>query len=44
MMLGYAKAIFNILLDIKNTPLDNHIQRGETVQLYSKRYDFISNL
>lgn len=27
----------------KNTPLDNHIQRGKTVQLFYKRYDFISN-
>lgn len=28
----------------KNTPLDNHIQRGKTVQPIYKRYNFILNL
>lgn len=32
-----------VLLAIKNTPLDNFIQRGRTVYLFYKRYIFISS-
>src|SRR5699024_11236464 len=28
----------------KNTPLDNHIQRGETSQLFYKHRDFVLNI
>jgi hypothetical protein len=46
-----SSTLFNPLIDFgcsfsfrhKNTPLDDHIQRGKTVQLFYKRFDFFQN-